>query len=223
RLVEDHDERPRDERHRDRDPLLLAAGELERIPPEEVVVRREANALGQLAQALPRLATRRTVHDKRLGDLVADPVSRVQARGGVLGDVRDPGAAEAAQVPLAPAEHLLAAEADRAARDPRPRTGVAEERERGARLPAARLADEGEDLAGVDGERDLVDDLRPGCRVDAEPFDPEHGRRLLCVPVHTARLVMVRPTLRAIESEMRFTEIVSRAIATAGATITHGC
>jgi hypothetical protein len=41
RLVEDDHARPARERHRQTDALLLSAGELVRIPPEELLVARE--------------------------------------------------------------------------------------------------------------------------------------------------------------------------------------
>jgi hypothetical protein len=175
RLVQDDDERLRRERHRDRDPLLLAAGQLERVPAEERLVGRQTDARRELADDGVGDRGLRPVDEQRLGDLLSDSVARVQTRTRVLRDVRDACPANAPKRRGREAQQVVAREHDRAARDPRPRTRMAEESEGGTRLSASGLAHEADDLAGMDVERDLVQDLGPVVGLDPQVGDREYG------------------------------------------------
>src|SRR2546428_10844428 len=157
---------------------MLAAAELERVAAQEVAVARKADPLGELTRDGFRLARAGAVDDERLDDLGADPVARAQARGRILRDVGDPRAAHLAQPLWREPQHVLAAEPDRAGRDPCPGPRMAEEGERGRRLAAARFADEREHLARPQLERDLVEDLRPSPRLDPQALGHEHGGAL---------------------------------------------
>jgi hypothetical protein len=84
---------------------------------------------GLLDRLLGRVCGLRAQH---LGDLIADPQRRVQRGGRVLWHVRDEPAAAGADLALGQAGHFLAAQPDRAARDPRAGPRVAEQGERDA-------------------------------------------------------------------------------------------
>ena len=107
-----------------------------------------------------------------------------------------------------------------------PRARVAEQRERGRRLAAARLADEAEDLAGADVEADVLDDRARRCAGPSErPLDADDRLRRRALirrrPLRVVRGTYERPRLRAIASPIRLTPIVSSAIIAAGASTAH--
>ena len=152
RLVRDQDLRVAGERHRDRRPLAHAAGQLvrESAPPGSPGSRptRADRALCARA-AEPRRAS---VQLERLDDLRADRPHRVEGVHRALEDDRDVH-------PAVRADALLAV----APGDPFPRGAPCpdtlavrrqqpEDRERGRRLPAARLADEAEPFARREGQ-----------------------------------------------------------------------
>src|SRR5262249_52885998 len=113
----------------------------------------------------------------------------------------------------------------RAALDDDARTGVAEQRERRRRLAAARLADEADDLARRDAERDAVDDRLAGREAEAQVFDPEDrlgGDRAHETTLRVARGTYERPRLRAIASPVRLMPMVSSPIIAAGTSTDHG-
>ena len=88
RLVEQHQLRLHRQRARDRDALLLAAGELRRVGVELVG---QADAVEQLARALARLLARDPLHaDRRAGDVLQRGHVREQVE--VLEDHADLGA-----------------------------------------------------------------------------------------------------------------------------------
>src|SRR5439155_482280 len=105
---------------------------------------------------------------------------------------------------------------DRAPGHPDAGTRVAEEREGRRRLPAARFANEAEDLPLRDRERDAVDDGLAAPELDSQAADGERlrPRRQRTAPTST------RPSVRATASPTRFAAIVSSAISSAGTRIT---
>ena len=91
-------------------------------------------------------------------ELGADRPDWVEGLPRLLEDEADPSSAEPAELRRREARHVPALEdhlARRAAPGPR---DEAEKRERGDRLPRARFADQGDDLAAGDVEGDAVDD-----------------------------------------------------------------
>ena len=153
-LVEDEHVRRGRERHRDEDALLLACGQLVRVPPEDTCgvadphLREQAGGgLGGLARDHPEV---RAVH---LRDLRADLERRVERTAGPLRDERDPARPPVAERPLARREDVVPAEEDAAAFDAAGAGQVAEQRQRERRLPGSRLADKAVRLAALDAER----------------------------------------------------------------------
>ena len=96
RLVEHDHARPVGERHRERNPLLLAARELVRVAAQEDVVAREQHLAERLDDACAPLLVGRAeaVRRQRLVELRLDPQRRVQRGRGILGHVRDELAAQ---------------------------------------------------------------------------------------------------------------------------------
>jgi hypothetical protein len=144
RLVEDDDRRVGGERARDRDSLPLAARELVWEPPRRAGC--QADLFEELGDARAALCARREAERRqRLGDLLADPPPRVERRERILEDhlkARELARAGAARQ----GADVVPLEANRSRRrrdHPDGRTGQ-------RRLPAARLADEPDDLAAVD-------------------------------------------------------------------------
>ena len=177
RLVHDEQRRTRDQRHRDDDPLLLAAGELVRIAIHHRL------GIGQLDLGEHRQgarARRRRGHalvgHRRFHELAADRHDRIQARHGILVGHRDAPPADRAQPRLAQGRQLTPLEANAAAGDPAGAPQIAHDRQRDRRLAAAGLADEPERFAGLQLEADAGDHdrLAGACRVrDAEVADVE--------------------------------------------------
>src|SRR5215210_4425027 len=113
----------------------------------------------------------------RLRDLVADGEDGVQRRHRLLEDHRDVVAADPLQLRLLELGEVAALEEDPRARgDPAGPVDQAHHRERGHRLAAARLADDGERVALVDPEVDPVDraqEALPRVEAGAEVLDLE--------------------------------------------------
>ena len=107
-----------------------------------------------MARARAAAAAGQAVHLERLGNLAADGVDRVERRHRLLQDQADLAAADRAHRPLVERQQVAAVEADGAADDPSRRVDQAQDRQRGQRLAAARLADQGQRLAGVEREAD---------------------------------------------------------------------
>jgi hypothetical protein len=175
RLVGDEQLRPEHERERNHDPLPHAARELVRVLAE--AGRRDPRPPERLQRPLANLAVAEIglVLFERLAKVVLDPHQRVQPRHRLLEDQAELGTAQSRellrghpdQIPAA-VEHLAAGGG-----------ALGEQPEHAAperRLPAARLADEAEHLAGVDVERDAVDRAHGPARgavVDLEIVDGE--------------------------------------------------
>ena len=99
------------------------------------------------------------VQAHRLGDLPADAEDRVERGHWVLEDHRDPVAAELLHASLRQVRELDPVEAHRPVDDPSRGLQQSHDAERGDRLPAPGLADDAEDLAGTNVERDALDGL----------------------------------------------------------------
>jgi len=191
RLVHDEQRRAGDERHRDHDPLLLAAGELVRIALHHRLGigeldlgehRESAVARGRRGYAL--------VGHRGFHELPADRHHRIQARHGILVDHGDATPPDRAKTRFVQGRQIAALEADAAADDPAGAPEIAHDRQRHGRLAAAGLADEAERLAGVQpkaepgNHRHLAGARRVG---DAEILDVEqravsHGARAPAIP-----------------------------------------
>src|SRR5581483_2591000 len=87
RLVKNHDERPCYKRHRDRNSLLLATRELERVTRQECVVIRQADVRGKLARGSASLRPAFAVNNQRFGDLRTYAVAWVESSRRILGDI----------------------------------------------------------------------------------------------------------------------------------------
>ena len=112
RLVEDEQGGFAGERGGDRDPLLLAAGELVRVAPRNLRGVRELDGGEQLKHAGPRLCgAAPLVLDEDLNELVPDGQHRVERARRVLEDHREPPAPETSQLALGLPNQVLAAEA----------------------------------------------------------------------------------------------------------------
>ena len=130
-----------------------------RVGARAVARARDADALHQLDRAVERrrLADVALVNEDLLGDLLADPVDRVERAHRVLEDHRYARAADPPQLVVARADQLGALEVRVALEEGVRRARQAHQRHRGDRLAGAGLADDRHDLAGVDRERHAVD------------------------------------------------------------------
>ncbi len=162
---------PVGEGHGQRDPLLLAARQLVRIAVQEHVVAREQHLAERLDDARAPLLVGRaeTVGRQRLVELRLDLQRRVQRGRGVLGDVGDELASELLALERGEQEDVSTLDADLASGDSCAATRVTEHREADRRLPGSRLADEAEDLARGDVERDAVHDVLVRAVLDLDP------------------------------------------------------
>ena len=157
---------------------------------------------------------------EHLGDLVADAERWVEGGGGILRDVGDELPPRPPQRALRLREQLLVTHGHGPALDLRPRPCVCEHGKGRRRLAAARLADDPEDLAGPDRERDVLHDGRPSDELDPQLVDIEHrgcGRRA----AHGSGS-WERPRLRAKASPTTLTAIVNAAARMAGAATDQG-
>ena len=143
-----------------------------RIAVDALVGRGDADFAEPRERLLPRLpAPERLVGQDRLGKLIADAHERVEAGQRVLEDDADAPAADRAHPRRRQIVDALAVEPDFAAGDPAWRVKKADDGEAGQRLAGAGFADDPENLARRNVERDAVErDERPlsRCEFDAE-------------------------------------------------------
>ena len=149
-------------------------------------------------------------------DRRTDAQRGIERLPGILRDVRHEAAAQAARRPLVASVHPSARNLDGSSDDAHSRARVAQKGQGCGRLPASRLPDEPDDLAGRDRERQLVDDRSAGLELDPEVADGESGL------AHRTSPTADRPSVLATASPTRFTAMVSSAIRSAGARITYG-
>ena len=164
------------QRHGDADPLLLSAGQLMRIAPQEGGIVRQTHQRQGLRHPLARAVRGlgAAMHEDRLGDLRADADAGIERRGRVLRHEGDAVAPEMIKTAARHPGHRFTLEENRALLDLQARMTVAEELQGDGRLAAAGFTDQAEDLAGRDREADIVDCARPSLAApigDAEPAD----------------------------------------------------
>src|SRR3989440_4815446 len=94
-----------------------------------------------------------------LTELGPDAQRGVEGRRGILWDIADDAATQAGALRGIQLQHLDVTDAHRASLDLRAAPGVAEKGEPDRRLAGSGLADEPEDFARGDAERDVVDDV----------------------------------------------------------------
>ena len=180
RLVGDQQRRPAGDRHGDHDALAQAARQLVRVLSEATLGRPDADHAEQLERGGARRGLAQAAVDaQHLGDLEADREGRVQAGHRLLEDHADAVAADVAHG-RAELEQVAPLEHDAAGVDPARRRRVqAHDRHRRDALAAARLADQADGLAGVQRERDVLDDPHRagvGQERDGQGIDLEEGR-----------------------------------------------
>ena len=224
-LVQHRHRRLAHRRHRDRHPLLLATRELVRVAMAEVRIDAQLDPSqggphGLLRGLLSAMGTQH-IHDR-----ITDPQRGVERPAGILRDVRDHLAAHAShRFRIAP-DDALTGHLDGAAADVDARLGVAQERQRGGGLAAARLPHQAQDLPRPDVEADVLHHRFAAVQRQRQILDMDHRRRAhITHVVGTFRIALGtydRPRLRAIASPVRLTPIVSRAIIAAGASTAHG-
>ena len=145
------------ERERDHHALAHAAAELVRVLLDALLGSRNARFLQQLDGALAGfLLAHRQVGADGLDELPADRVQRVQRSQRVLEDGADLAAADAAHLLAAEVVDALAFEADLAAGHAAGGLEQADDGRARERLAGPGFTDHAQDLAGLDGKRDVV-------------------------------------------------------------------
>ena len=180
-LVGDQEARPAGERHGDHDPLAQAARELMRILLETTLGRPDPDQAQQVENMGAGLgAARPAMQTECLADLEADRKGRVERGHRLLEDHADPVAAYVPHRPLVERQEVRALEPDAPALDlSRRRRQEAHDRPRRDALAAARLADQTDDPAYLNRERQIVDHTREallGAKADREILDREQRR-----------------------------------------------
>ena len=187
RLVEDDQVGLRAQRHGGHDALQLAAGNLVREALADMFRIGQAELLEQRDGALFRFrAAALAVQQRRLDDLVHQPVGGIEGRRSRLRDVADFLAAQLAEALLAALQDIAAVEDDLAAGDPDAAAAIAHRRKADGRFAGAGLADQAEHLAAFQGQRDVVNEHdvlrrlagRIDARLDAQIADVEQELRL---------------------------------------------
>ena len=159
-LVGDEQLRVARQRHGYHDALAHAARHLVRVVVDALLGARDAHLAQHVDGALARLLLRHVlVRADGLHDLLAHAVHRVERRHGLLEDHGHVVAAQLAVLAFGQRHQVLALELHRAAGHV-PRLGQkAHDREAGHGLAGARLAHDGQDLAGVHVEAHVLDGL----------------------------------------------------------------
>ena len=204
------------QRHGEHDALLLAAGQLVRVPPCHPVGRRDLHRREHLDGGRQRVRLAEVlVEAVDLGDLLADLDGRVQRGAGVLVDHRHALAPPLAQRGIAGGQHVLIAEHDAAAVDHRVVGQVAHQRHGRGRLAAAGLAHQPVGLAVADLERHVVQhpqQLPPAPVADGQALDADS-----CLFGHGAH----SSSTRRMPSAIRLTPTTSVDSARAGKIAIH--
>ncbi len=181
RLVGDDEPGPQGDRAGDEDALAHPAGQLVRVRARDPVGVVEADALEQAPHlGVDAAAVALAVDAQHLADLPADGLERVEGGRRILRDQPDLLAEQPLEPPAADARDVGAAERHPAA-DKRGAPGEQpDRRHRRGRLAGSGLADEGDGLAGLDGQVDAVDGddaAAPGLVGDHEVAHLEHAHR----------------------------------------------
>ena len=178
RLVGDEEVRLGRQRHRDHDPLLLAAGQPERVLVDAAFGFGDAHAAQPVHRLLARgRAAQRRVGLDRLDDLVADLHHRIQAGPRLLEDHPDASAAHVAHAGFAQVEQVLAIELEPAGGDAPVVRQQPHQRQRRHALAAAGLAHQREGLALRQRQPHAIDGAHQagvGVQVDVEVVDLQH-------------------------------------------------
>ncbi|MFO1061410.1 MAG: hypothetical protein U1E53_31130 [Dongiaceae bacterium] len=185
RLVQHQQLRRAGHRHGGHDALLLAAARLQGVAQGERRRLRQPQQGEQLGDPAARApAVGQAVQQQRLADLRPDGHGRVEGGRRALRDIGDVAAADAAPAAPVEAEQVGRRQAHPPGDEARARPAIAERGQRQGRLAGARLADEGDHLAGIDPDRDAVEDRRPAAPAappgHRQPLDGEqagHQRR----------------------------------------------
>ena len=155
RLVGDEQPGLAGEGRGDQRALAEAAGQLVRVFVDAPLRIRHADGIEQLDGPGPRRpAASQPMHFQRFGDLAADGVDGVECRHRLLQHQADFAAADRAHRALVEGQEVAPVEPHRAPDDPPGRVDQAQDRQRGQRLATARLAHQGQRLAGVEREAD---------------------------------------------------------------------
>ena len=137
--------------------LAHAAGKLMRIVVEAPLAVGNADELQELDRTPACRGLVEPLMDHQvLGDLLADGEHRVERGHGVLEDHSDPVPANLGHLLFGQREQVAVAEKHAPAADLPGWVDEPQDRERGHALAGAGLADDAEDLAGLDGEREAV-------------------------------------------------------------------
>ncbi len=171
RLVGDQQPRLARECHRDHGPLTHAARELVRVIAQACLGARDTDAVEQFGGPRVRLLPLHVeMRLERFPDLPADREHRVQARHRVLEDHRDLLATNPPELAVGELDEIAAAEESATCGNAAGTREDPEQSEGGHALPAARLADDAERLAGRDVEGDAVDGVdRPARGPELDP------------------------------------------------------
>ena len=211
RLVGDDEARPAGEGDGDEDALAHAARQFVRVGREHA----RGLADGDVGEKIEGVGVGGAAGEAELeaehgGDLLADPLHRVERGHRVLRDQRDVAAEERAARALGHGDEVAAVEQDRAAGD----AGAAgQEVEDGAgdhRFSGAGFADEAAHFAGRYGEIDAAKERQRGAAADGdvEVVDLESGGHRRCTGSKVAR----RPSPRRLKpSTVRMMQPIGRA------------
>ena len=163
RLIRDQQRGIEHQGRRDHDALALAAGELMRIGVDHLLGIRQMHGTHHLQHALaPRLRVEAGVDLQHLGDLVADPLDRIECGHRLLKHHGHAGAAQRAQLGVGFGGQFLALQPHRTGLDlHRVLRQQAHHRLRGDGFSGTGFTDDADDLVGVDGQVNAAHGVRP--------------------------------------------------------------
>ena len=158
-FVRDQQDGFQNQRHRDHDPLALAARQLMRIAAEDAFDIGQMDLLHDRHGATAALRGGQVgVQLHHLHDLVAHAQDRVQCGHGLLEDHRNAGRAQVAHLGLRQGQQVAALQPDRAPRDAQRVGQQPHDRQRGDGFPRPGFAHQADGLARADGHVDALQD-----------------------------------------------------------------